>query len=230
MYAQVRPIGDKVMTFHLDVLDDGGQPERVTFSTLYSAPPSTPTGASASRGGGGSSSRRRSFGGGTKNSNAGTATATAASATTLEAWKGSGGGGGVGWATIKGEATADAEAAAGAALMKRGGAIRYPVSFDTSRSRGWSVVAIDMETLMREGDAKGGDGGRGGGTAVKRYGVLRAVRLGSNMVVRGVYASDCVYSPQTLPKEMAFRAPGGGVDWETAYNWLWLPEVRVRCC
>lgn len=232
MYSQVRPIGDKVMTFHLDVLDDGGQPERVTFSTLYSAPPSTPTGASAGRGGS-SSSRRRSFGGSTKNGNAATpavaatATAAAASATTLEAWKG--GGGGAGWATTKGEATADAEAAAGAALVKRGGAIRYPVSFDTSRSRGWSVVAIDMETLMREGDGKGG-GGRGGSTGGKRYGLLRAVRLGSNMVVRGVYASDCVYSPQTLPKEMAFRAPGGGVDWEAAYNWLWLPEVRARCC
>ncbi|CAN0394330.1 unnamed protein product, partial [Ectocarpus sp. 8 AP-2014] len=24
---------------------------------------------------------------------------------------------------------------------------------------------------------------------------------------------------------MAFRIPGGGKDWETAYNWLWLPEV-----
>ncbi|CAM9902622.1 unnamed protein product, partial [Hapterophycus canaliculatus] len=98
-----------------------------------------------------------------------------------------------------------------------GGALRYPVSFDTSRSRGWSVVAVDMVALMREGT-----GGGGGG---REYGVLRAVRLGSNMVVRGVYASDCVYSPHTLPKDMAFRPPSGGMDWETAYNWLWLPEV-----
>lgn len=207
------------MTFHLDVLDAGGQPERVTFSTLYSAPPSTPTGASA----GGDGRRQRSFSSSTKHGNG--ATAAAASATTLEAWKG--GSAGRGWATPRGETTADAEAAAGAALVKRGGAIRYPVSFDTSRSRGWSVVAIDMETLMREGDGKGGGGGRGESTGGRRYGVLRAVSLGSNMVVRGVYASDCVYSPRTLPKEMAFRVPGGGVDWETAYNWLWLPEVRT---
>ncbi|CAM9725981.1 unnamed protein product [Scytosiphon promiscuus] len=160
VYIQVRPIGDKVMTFHLDVLDAGGQPERVTFSTLYSAPHATHDGHHSN------------------------AAAVTSSATTLETWKGVG----------------------------RGGALRYPVSFDTSRSRGWSVVAVDMVALMREG---------GGG---REYGLLRAVRLGSNMVVRGVYASDCVYSPHTLPKDMAFRPPGGGVDWETAYTWLWLPE------
>lgn len=226
------------MTFHLDVLDAGGQPERVTFSTLYSAaPPSTPTGGGPGGGGGffkrpatgsstttaaaaaaGGNSRVSTLGGNTKHSNGATG---ASSATTLEAWRS--GGAGAAWAATKGEATADA--AAGAALVKRGGALRYPVSFDTSRSRGWSVVAIDMAAVMRDGDGKGG-AGRGG----KGYGLLRAVRLGSNMVVRGVYASDCVYSPHTLPKEMAFRIPGGGVDWETAYNWLWLPEVSVLRC
>lgn len=205
------------MTFHLDVLDAGGQPERVTFSTLYSAAPSTPTG-------GGGGNRVPTLGGNTKHSNGATARS---SATTLEAWKVGGGGGAPAWAVTKGDTTADA--AAGAALMKRGGALRYPVSFDTSRSRGWSVVAIDMAAVMRrEGDGSGagaGVGRSGGGGGGKGYGLLRAVRLGSNMVVRGVYASDCVYSPHTLPKEMAFRIPGGGMDWETAYNWLWLPEV-----
>eukprot|EP00752_Nemacystus_decipiens_P009345 g8352.t1 len=218
VYIQVRPIGDKVMTFHLDVLDAGGQPERVTFSTLYSAPPPTPTG-------GGGRGNRTSLGGNTKHGNgaAGT-TGASSSGTALEAWKS--GGAGPAWAATKGEATA-ADAAAGAALVKRGGALRYPVSFDTSRSRGWSVVAIDMAAVMREGARResGGGGGGGDGGGGKGYGLLRAVRLGSNMVVRGVYASDCVYSPHTLPKEMAFRTPGGGVDWETAYNWLWLPEV-----
>lgn len=223
-HPKVRPIGDKVMTFHLDVLDAGGQPERVTFSTLYSAPPSTPTG-----GGGGffkrsasgttttaAGNRVSTLGGNTKHSNGATGGASSGTTTALEAWKS--GGAGAAWAATKGEATA-ADAAAGAALVKRGGALRYPVSFDTSRSRGWSVVAIDMAAVMREGAERGGGGGG------KGYGLLRAVRLGSNMVVRGVYASDCVYSPHTLPKEMAFRIPGGGVDWETAYNWLWLPEV-----
>lgn len=214
------------MTFHLDVLDAGGQPERVTFSTLYSAPPSTPTGggsggffkrsAAVPAGGHGGGNRVSTLGGSTKHSNG--ATGASSAATTLEAWKS--GGAGAAWAATKGEATA------GAALVKRGGALRYPVSFDTSRSRGWSVVAIDMAAVMREGDGRGA-GGRsgGGGGGNKGYGLLRAVRLGSNMVVRGVYASDCVYSPHTLPKEIAFRPPGGGADWETAYNWLWLPEV-----
>lgn len=206
------------MTFHLDVLDASGQPERVTFSTLYSAPHSTHNNNNAATRITGSTrvatTAPTTLRGTTKHSNATTTTA----ATTLETWKGVGGGGGADWATAgKGEAAADA--AAGAALVKRGGALRCPVSFDTSRSRGWSVVAIDMVALMREGTGTGTGGGR-------EYGVLRAVRLGSNMVVRGVYASDCVYSPHTLPKDMAFRPPGTGVDWETAYSWLWLPEVR----
>eukprot|EP00903_Cladosiphon_okamuranus_P011112 g10488.t1 len=233
VYIQVRPIGDKVMTFHLDVLDAGGQPERVTFSTLYSAPPLTPTGTGGSGGffkrsaaatatatiaAAAGGNRVSTLGGSTKHGNGATG---ASSGTTLEAWKS--GGAGTAWAATKGgEATATAaDAAGGAALAKRGGALRYPVSFDTSRSRGWSVVAIDMAAVMREGDGRGAGGGGGN----KGYGLLKAVRLGSNMVVRGVYASDCVYSPHTLPKEMAFRAPGGGLDWETAYNWLWLPEV-----
>ncbi|CAN0302061.1 unnamed protein product, partial [Ectocarpus sp. 12 AP-2014] len=62
VYIQVRPIGDKVMTFHLDVLDAGGRPERVTFSTLYSNRPSTPTRRGGSGGGGGSSKRPASAG------------------------------------------------------------------------------------------------------------------------------------------------------------------------
>lgn len=119
------------------------------------------------------------------------------------------------------------------ALARRGGAMRCPVTFDTSRSRGWTVVAVDMVTLMCQnhgGSGHGADGGgrsgkAGGGAGGNGYGLLRGVRLGSNMVVRGVYASDCVYSPNTLPKEMAFRVPADGGDWESAYSWLWLPEV-----
>ncbi|CAM9761154.1 unnamed protein product, partial [Ectocarpus sp. 12 AP-2014] len=235
VYIQVRPIGDKVMTFHLDVLDAGGRPERVTFSTLYSNRPSTPTRRGGSAGGGGASKRPASAGdagGGrvstttttlsrnTKHGNGAALTAVASTATALEAWKSGGvGGGGAGWATTTIGEAATADAAAGTALVKRGGALRYPVSFDTSRSRGWTVLGIDMVALMLEG------GGRAGAAGGRGYGVLRGVKLGSNMVVRGVYASDCVYSPHTLPKEMAFRIPGGGKDWETAYNWLWLPEV-----
>lgn len=189
------------MTFHLDVLDAGGQPARVTFSTLYPVPPTTPTNRGTARRlarADDATCRGPSLDGG-QLVNAASATA----ATTVVAWKNGSGGRG------------SEEGTGASALARRGGAMRCPVSFDTSRSRGWTVVAVDMVNLMREGRGAGGKG----------YGLLRGVRLGSNMVVRGVYASDCVYSPQTLPKEMSFRVPGGG-DWESAYGWLWLPEVR----
>ena len=235
----MRPIGSKVMTFHLDVADAGGRPSRVTFSTIYSAPPpTTPRGGGGGNGRGVTDPSAATNGGGAhpcgrvptlggKHFNA-SGTAAASAVVTWKGGFGGGGGGGHGGGTGK----------ESAALSRRGGALRIPVSFDVSRSRGWAVIAVDMVNLMREGsgcdgveeEAVGGGVGAdaGAGTEVGRgkgYGVLRSVRLGSNMVVRGVYASDCVYSPQTLPKDMAFRSLGGG-DWDSAYKWMWLPEVR----
>lgn len=61
-YVQVRPIGAKVMTFHLDVLDASGQPVRATFSTLYSAAAESATAAVsvAADCGAGDNNKRRS--------------------------------------------------------------------------------------------------------------------------------------------------------------------------
>ncbi|CAM9975316.1 unnamed protein product, partial [Choristocarpus tenellus] len=56
------------------------------------------------------------------------------------------------------------------------------------------------------------------------YGRLRGVKLGSNMVVRGVYTSDTFYSPETLPRDMALPIRRGQT-WEDAYRWLWLPQT-----
>lgn len=196
VYAQVRPIGTKPMTFHLDVLDSDGQPTRATFSTLYSESPAVSAAAEpfvTSNGGHGRDT--------TPSSNK------HANCVAGVPWKGGGGSSGGGGCAER--------LSPSRALVRRGGALRCPVFFDTSRSFGWTVVAVDLVKLMSQ------DQGQAGG---KGYKSLRGVRLGANMVVRGVYVSDCVYSPRTLPKEMAFRIPGKG-DRETAYGWLWLPEV-----
>lgn len=94
------------------------------------------------------------------------------------------------------------------------------------------MVTLMLDEPAGQGGAAGGGGpgrgsgsGGGGGTGSKGYGVLRSIRLGSNMVVRGLYTSDKVYSPQTLPKDIALPVRGGGA-WEDTYGWLWLPEVR----
>lgn len=229
------------MTFHVDVLDAGGKPARATFSTLYSPATSTATANQSKAGVSGGAEKRLGTSGkanGPGARAAGTASggmyadtnpatvsssmnATSNAVTAPVAWRGGGNG-----ITGVGSGGGCAEDSGARSLALRGGAIRCPLVFDTSRSRGWTVVAVDMVALMRDG--RGGGGGNGNGTGGgKGYGVLKGIRLGSNMVVRGVYVSDCVYSPRTLPREMAFRVPAGaGGDWEAAYGWLWQPEVR----
>lgn len=245
------------MTFHLDVLDGSGQSERVTFSTLYdtSATRSSVDVVTADAAGSATASinkkptnncltattnaRKVTLGSGSYNNNNNTGNnvntninnnnsninndnnnkkSTAAEAIVRNG-RGAGGesngSGGVGGGTT--------------ALARRGGAIRCPIKFDVSRSRGWTVIAVDMDKLMLDGRVRResctsvGSVGRAG--VGKGYRLLRGVRLGSNMVVRGVYASDTFYAPQTLPKEMSLPLRGGGA-WDAAYGWLWLPEVR----
>lgn len=127
-----------------------------------------------------------------------------------------------------------------AALVRRGGAVRCPIAFDSLRSRGWTVIAVDMDALMAEGVAAAAARGPrevgrrrmsagsadsvGGGCSGRGYGLLRGVRLGSNMVVRGVFTSDKLFTSKTLPKEMTLPVRGE-VSWDATYGWLWLPEV-----
>ncbi|CAM9459787.1 unnamed protein product, partial [Discosporangium mesarthrocarpum] len=56
------------------------------------------------------------------------------------------------------------------------------------------------------------------------YGGLRGLKLGSSMVVRGVYTSDAVYAPGTLPRDMVLPLRRGQT-WGDAYRWLWLPQA-----
>ncbi|OQR89273.1 hypothetical protein THRCLA_09817 [Thraustotheca clavata] len=49
------------------------------------------------------------------------------------------------------------------------------------------------------------------------------------MSIRGVYTSDIIYFPETLPKAMQFAAlkPSGTHElssWESSYDWTWLPQ------
>ena len=178
------------MTFHLDVVDAGGRATRVTFSTLYSVPPppTTPRGGGGGgrgangrgvtdpsavvNGGDHAGGRAPTFGG--KHFNAsGTAAATA-----VVTWKGGvGGGGSSGRGGDGGGNTDCGTGTETAALSRRGGALRIPVSFDASRSRGWTVIAVDMVNLMREG--------RGCGDGVEEEGVRAGAGAGGGQGVRG---------------------------------------------
>ncbi|ETV95593.1 hypothetical protein H310_11027 [Aphanomyces invadans] len=88
----------------------------------------------------------------------------------------------------------------------------------------WTVVALDMLQLLdlhtsasynREG-----------------FDALKTIVLCSSMYVRGVYTSDILYIPETLPKAMKFplvKPMEGGVQttntWDATYDWRWLPQL-----
>eukprot|EP00742_Colponemidia_sp_Colp-10_P012496 GILJ01014047.1.p1 GENE.GILJ01014047.1~~GILJ01014047.1.p1 ORF type:complete len:1899 (+),score=257.13 GILJ01014047.1:33-5729(+) len=53
---------------------------------------------------------------------------------------------------------------------------------------------------------------------------LKSIQLCSNMFVRGVFTSDILYTPETLPREMTFRLPKD-TQWNHEYEWLhFLPN------
>ncbi|KAF0688280.1 Aste57867_20150 [Aphanomyces stellatus] len=87
----------------------------------------------------------------------------------------------------------------------------------------WTVLALDMYQLLdlhtsvsynREG-----------------YAALKAISLCSSMFVRGIYTSDILYLPETLPKSMQFPLvkPADGIQasnsWDVVYDWRWLPQL-----
>ncbi|CAK4205144.1 unnamed protein product [Aphanomyces euteiches] len=85
----------------------------------------------------------------------------------------------------------------------------------------WTVLALDMFQLLdlhtsvsynREG-----------------YEALKAVLLCSSMYVRGIYTSNILYLPETLPRAMQFPVvksidENGSASWNAAYDWHWLPQ------
>ena len=76
----------------------------------------------------------------------------------------------------------------------------------------WSVVCIDVQKLLLElFDCK------------MTFKELKGLTLCANMTTRGVFTSDILYSPKTLPKEMSFK--GCKVEeWFDNYDWVYLPE------
>ena len=76
----------------------------------------------------------------------------------------------------------------------------------------WSVICVDLKNLIIEYFAD---------RLVHKE--LRSINLCANMTVRGVYTSDIMYSPKTMPKEIALKSPKIE-DWSKFYDWLFIPE------
>lgn len=70
----------------------------------------------------------------------------------------------------------------------------------------WTILCVDMRRILSTFFENKFE-----------YKNLRSLTLCANMKVRGVYTSDILYSPKTLPKEMSFK--GKLDDWNENYEW-----------
>jgi WD40 repeat protein len=76
----------------------------------------------------------------------------------------------------------------------------------------WTVVVLDIPALVRTY----------AGSHLHSHS-LRSLTLCSNLFVRGVYTSDVLYSPNTLPRELSFKCTREQ-NWLSLYDWVELPS------
>ena len=77
----------------------------------------------------------------------------------------------------------------------------------------WTVLCVDLRALLAEFFAER--------MAFKE---LKMVTLCANMHVKGVYTSDILYNPKTMPKEMGLKVLKIE-EWSSSYDWMHVPEA-----
>eukprot|EP00937_MAST-01D_sp_MAST-1D-sp2_P005250 g5250.t1 len=96
-------------------------------------------------------------------------------------------------------------------------AIQIPVRL----GKRWTMVAIDLAAVLSQFS-----GGIYNGSSFQS---LRGITIGATLTVRGVFTSDILYDPASLPREMALpvKVGGGGEStaWHGSYDWCWCPRV-----
>ena len=102
------------------------------------------------------------------------------------------------------------------------GTLRVPLR--PSPDGRWTVLALDIPALLAQHCPKTSSGD--GSSRSVTYRALRAVKLCSNMVVRGAYTSHSALSPSTLPADMKLPLPKEG-SWHESYAWVWCPQPPV---
>jgi WD40 repeat protein len=76
-------------------------------------------------------------------------------------------------------------------------------------SHKWTVLVVSLPEVIRQWASEASSH------------QLKSVTLCACMIVRGVFASDILYSVKTLPKEMQLRVKEG--EWSDSYDWIMLP-------
>lgn len=75
----------------------------------------------------------------------------------------------------------------------------------------WSVVAIDMTAVLSSFEQ----------TSHLQYTCLRAVQCCASMVLRNVFVSMEVFTPESLPRDLRLPVPTGQT-WDELYGWHWV--------
>eukprot|EP01047_Picozoa_sp_COSAG01_P027869 COSAG01_NODE_1854_length_9053_cov_2.566499_5_plen_496_part_00 len=103
-----------------------------------------------------------------------------------------------------------------------GTVVQVPVP--KSLEQRWCVIAIDVTAVLGSFDQ----------TSHLQYTCLRAVQACASMVLRNVFASQEVFTPETMPRDMRLPLPSSpgargsaaaaaaAVAWADVYGWQWL--------
>lgn len=90
---------------------------------------------------------------------------------------------------------------------KASSALQVPCTLGTR----WTVLCLDLMEMLRTE-----------GLEYLQNHALRGVTICANMTIRGVYTSNILYTPKTLPKEMTLKLKADE-EWTELYDWVTLP-------
>jgi WD40 repeat protein len=98
-----------------------------------------------------------------------------------------------------------------------GNLLRLPLALGSE----WTVLAVDVPTILQQHT----DGKFTSGS----FSMVKGFVLGATASVRGIYTSDQIYDPESLPRDMSLPLnssnSASGKSWQDVYKWAWLPHA-----
>ena len=75
----------------------------------------------------------------------------------------------------------------------------------------WTIVALDVPAVLAKFES----------TSKLHFKALRGVQVCACTMLRNIYTSPDVYTPDTLPRDMRLPVPGAEA-WSDLYQWYWI--------
>ena len=110
-------------------------------------------------------------------------------------------------------------------------AIKLPLAL--SATPRWTVAAFDIVALLRKHCPRAGrrEGSKPSAATSHRFRCVRSIKICSSVCVRNVFTSSFPYTPSTLPSAMMLPLRAATVaqtfdaQWQSTYDWVWLPSA-----